>query len=219
MSLKFLFASVIIVFSTQITGCSGITRSAALIKSLYSPAGTRSVTVGEIAVTTSPESGSDTTVDTLVVSADELGNAILSAGNGTLEMTQLVLNDKDRNHAIELLNILKKFGDTMSIEKDAMPTYVGAISSDIGLLNGSAIIGIDCISSLKSKSWMGKMNICYLDFMIIGSKKPIGSSHCDKEIDMYINPDSTKKLLSLLEKIPQSSSTIKNAKSKDDLSK
>jgi hypothetical protein len=158
MSLKPLFAVTIIILSTQLTGCSKISRCSAYIKSLYSPTGKSRVTVGEVGIHTSSASGGETTDDTLIVSADEIGNAIISAGKGTHAMEPLALNDKDRKEAIEILENLKRIGETAKQEKVEVSQYVGALSSDMGLLNGSAVIGIDYISHAEGKSWMGKMN-------------------------------------------------------------
>jgi hypothetical protein len=205
----------IIILSTHLTGCSKISKGATFIKSLYSPTGKSRVTVGEVGVNTSSVSSGDTTDGTLIVSADEIGNAIISAGKGTPVMAPLALNDTDRNEAIELLNNLIKIGDKAQQEKVETSKYVGALSSDMGLLNGSAIIGIDFIGSAEGKAWMGKMNFCYIDLRVIGTKKPMGSSPCDKEIDIYISPTSTSALVSLLEKVPQSADKARLAKSKD----
>ena len=215
MSLKHLVAVMIVILSTHITGCSKITKGATFIKSLYSPTGNSRVTVGEVGVNTSSVSSGDTPADILIVSADEIGNAIISAGKGTLVMAPLALNENDRKEAIEILKNLKKLGDTAKQEKVEVSQYVGALSSDMGLLHGSAIIGIDCIIPAEGKAWVGKMNFCYSDLRVIGAKKPSGASHCDKEIDMYINNASTITLLSLLEKVPLSTIRAKAAASKE----
>jgi hypothetical protein len=219
MPLKIVFALMVLAFSTHLTGCSTIDKGSAFVRSLYSPTGTSRVPVGEVGVTASAAYAGAPSDDALVVSADELGNAILSGGKGTLVMTPLALNDTDRNEAIELLKALAQCGDAAKREKVETSKYVGALSSDMGLMNGSAVIGIDCISPAGGKAWMGKMNICYIDLRYFSAKKPDGSGRCDKEIDMFISPDSTSTLIALLEKVPRSFSKDKNSKSKDALSK
>jgi hypothetical protein len=215
MSLKHVFAVMIIILSTHITGCAKITGCTTYITSLYSPTGKNRVTVGEVGVRASSASSGDTADGTLIVSADEIGNAIISAGKDTLAMEPLALNDKDRNEAIEILKNLKKIGDTEKQEKAEVSQYVGALSSDMGLLHGSAIIGIDCISPAEGKAWMGKMSFCYSDLRVIGTKKPAGTSPCDKEIDMYLSHTSTSTLLSLLEMVPLFTIKAKAAASKE----
>lgn len=215
MSLKQVFAVMIFILSIHITGCSKITVCTNYITSLYSPTGKNRVTVGEVGVRTSSASGEDTPDDALVVSADEIGNAIISAGKGTLAMESLALSEKDRKEAIEILKDLKKIGDTARQEKVEVSQYVGALSSDMGLLNGSAIIGIDCIHPAEKKVWMGKMSICYIDVRVVSAKNPAGDSTCDKEIDIYLSPASTGTLLSLLEKVPLYTIKAKAAASKE----
>jgi hypothetical protein len=85
----------------------------------------------------------------------------------------------------------------------------------MGLLHGSAIIGIDFISLSEGKAWMGKMNFCYFDLRVIGARKEVGASNCDKEFDMYISPSSTAKLVSLLEKVPQSADKARHVQSRE----
>ena len=215
MFLKHVFAVMIIILSTHITGCSKITGCTTYITSLYSPTGKNRVTVGEVGVHTSSVSGGETPDDALVVSADEIGNAIISAGKGTLAMEPLALNDKDRMESIEILKNLNKIGDTAKKDKIEVSQYVGALSSDMGLLYGSAIVGIDCINPAEGKVWMGKMSICYIDVRVVGTKNPAGDSNCDKEIDMYLSPASTITLQSLLEKVPLYTIKAKAAASKE----
>jgi hypothetical protein len=215
MSLKNVFAVMIIILSTHITGCSKITGCTTYITSLYSPTGKNRVTVGEVGVHTSSVSGWETPDATLLVSADEIGNAIISAGKGAPAMESLALNDKDRMESIEILNNLSKIGAAANKDKIEVSQYVGALSSDMGLLRGSAIVGIDCINPAEGKAWMGKMSICYIDMRVVGAKKPAGDSNCDKEIDMYLSPASTSTLLSLLEKVPLFTIKAKAAASKE----
>lgn len=215
MPLKIVFALMVLAFSTHLAGCSTIDKGSAFVRSLYSPTGTSRVPVGEVGVTASAAYAGAPSDDALVVSADELGNAILSGGKGTLVMTPLALNDTDRKEAIEILKNLAVCGETAQRERVEMSKYVGALSSDMGLLNGSAVIGIDCISSAGGKAWAGKMSICYIDLRYFSAKKPDATGRCDMEIDMYLNPEAANKLTSLLEKVPHSSGTIKNPKSKD----
>lgn len=215
MSLKNIFAVMIIILSTYIAGCSKMTAGATFIKSLYSPTGNNPVTVGEVGVRALSASGEDTPGDTLIVSADEIGNAIISAGKGAPAMEPLALNDTDRKEAIAILKDLKKIGDSPRQENVEASQYVGALSSDMGLLHGSAIVGIDCVNPAEGKSWMGKMSICYIDVRVVGARNPAGDSTCDKEIDMYLSPASTNTLLSLLEKVPLFTIKAKAAASKE----
>lgn len=214
MFLKILFALLVLIFSTQVTGCTTIDQCTTYIRSLYSATGTNRVPVGEVDVDTSPEPTGNTG-DTLVVTADERGNAIISSGKGTFGMTPLALNDTDRKEAIEILHILEKRPASANHEGAERSPYVGAVSSDMGLLHGSAIIGVDYIHAAEGNAWMGKLTICYIDVKVISGKKPAGVGTCDKEIDMYLSPASTSTLLSLLKKVPQAATEARKAKPKE----
>lgn len=213
MSLKFLFVSLVIVISTQITGCT------AFVTSHYAPTGNSRVTVGEVDVKKSLEYVGDTIDDTLIVSADENGNGIISAGKGKIELTPLILNNEARNEAIETLKKLRKWGDTAKQEKVEISKTVDSITTSTGIFGGSTLVHVDFISSSEGKSWNGKMGFCYIGSKALGKTKPIGYGYdpCDRRVTVYISPSSTIQLISLLESIPQSVNKAKHSESKDAL--
>lgn len=215
MPLKIPCALLILAILLPLNGCLAMEKGSAFVRSLYSSTGVRRIAVGEIGITATAAFSGTLADDTLEVSADELGNAILSGGKGTLVMTPLALGDPDRKEAIELLRNLAVCGEAAQRERVEVTRYVGAFSSDRGVLDGSAVIGIDCISSAGGKAWAGKMSICYRDPRYFSAQKTDGAGRCDMEIDVYLNPEAARTLISLLEKVPHASATIKNPRSKD----
>lgn len=197
---------------TQTTGCSSF------IASQYAAnSGINRVTVGEVSVQKSLEFIGGTVDDTLIVFADENGNGIIAAGKGKLELTPLVLNNSARNQAIDMLKKLRKWGETASNNRVEISKNVGNLTATTGIFSGSTIVGVDFISSAEGKTWLGKMDFCYIDPKALGSKKPIGYGPCDREITVYVGPSAANELVTLLEQVPISSDKAKHAKSKNDL--
>lgn len=213
MSLKFVFVSLIIIISIQITGCSAFRRAN------FSPAGNSRVTVGEVEVRKSLEYIGDTIEDTLIVSADENGNGIISAGKGKLEIIPLILDNDSRTEVIAILKKLSKWGDTAKQEKVEITKTVDSVSTSTGIFGGSTLVHIEFLSSPGGNTWGGKMEFCYIGSKVLGPSKPIGFNYdpCDRKTAVYINPSSTSQLISLLENIPQSVNKAKQTESKDAL--
>lgn len=160
--------------------------------------------------------------DSWVVQADENGNAIISAGKGSLDLIPFYLSTSARAEFASQLNKLFEWGNISAKEKIETNKHVGSISTKTGFLAGDVIVHTSFISISEGKSWFGKIDFCQLQSqgsMIFGTTRPIGSDPCVKKSDFFLSPDSVMQLVKYLDAVPEHSNKASASKSKSDMLK
>ena len=174
--------------------------------------------LGEVGVKKSLTYIGSSMKDTLIIQSDENGNAIISAGKGTLEIIPFYLSTTARAEYTGQMKKLIEWGQICAKEKIEIKKFVGSISTQSGFMAGPVIVSNSFTSGPEGKQWLGIMNFCQIQSALTVNRN-IGSSPCVKEVSLYLQPDSVAQLIKYLDMVPEYSSKASVSKSKSDLLK
>lgn len=184
--------------------------------------GTGTAYIGKVGVQKALSFIGSSVDDSLIIHADENGNAIISAGKGTDELIPFYLSNTVRAEYTAQLSKLIEWGNLAAKEKIETQKIVGNISTNTGFTTGNVLVGITFISGPEGKIWNGKMNFCQLQSMgsmLFGQSRPIGSNPCVKDNVFYLSPNSVADLIKYLDGVPAQSNKASASKSKSDMLK
>jgi hypothetical protein len=178
--------------------------------------GQNKVFVGEVGVQKSLSYIGGTINDTLSVQSDDNGNAILSAGKGTIELVPLYLPDTARKDLLDKLSKLSTWGDTALKEKVEIDKYLGYISSSPGAFAGPSVLSITFHSGNNGQIWLGEFDFCLIYSAFEKNAATFGKT-CKNEVRIFISQTSITELQSLLVKVPEYANKAVESKSKANL--
>ena len=184
--------------------------------------GSNSVVIGEVGITKSLIYSGNSVDDTLKVTADENGNARVTAGKGLIEVVPFYLSPAAISEFTGHLNKLIEWGDIAKQQNIEIDKPVGNISTNTGFGGGTVIVLTKFISSSDGKAWAGNFHFCKMQSqaeMMFGASRPIGSDPCVKNVDIFASPNSITQLIKYLAMVPDYSIKASKSKSKGEMLK
>lgn len=157
--------------------------------------------------------------DTWIVQADENGNAIISAGKGSIDLIPFYLSQPARTEFASQLNKLFEWGNISAKEKIETNKYLGNVNTDTGFFGRLVLVSTSFVSISEGKSWFGKLEFCQLMTTDELAARRGSTNPCAKESIYYLTPDSIVQLVKSLDMVPEYSSKASVSKSKSDMLK
>lgn len=187
---------------------------AGCVKTHNARVGQNLVEVGEVEAYKALTYVGGTTNDTIRITADENGNAIMAAGRGSLELVPLPLSQSAREEFRGQLAKMMEWGQIVKKEQIETKKYVGYVNSSTGI--GTAVmLSSSFSSSANGETWMTHLEFCEINaFANTRSASP-----CTKQVDIYLRPQSVESLARELDSVPEYVKKASLSKSKAELLK
>ena len=128
---KLLYTGVVLIYSVLTFGCAHNVST-----------GTNFVQIGEVNVTKELIYTGATVDDTLRVSADENGNARVTAGRGIIELIPFYLSASANTELSEYFSKMLLWGETSKNEKIETDKYLGSVSTNSGFSGGTVLMPV-----------------------------------------------------------------------------
>jgi hypothetical protein len=184
--------------------------------------GTNLVSVGEVPVSKALIYIGGKIDESLIVKADENGNAVLVAGKGILEMIPLYLSPNASSEFDSRLSKLVEWGEISKNNKIETSKNLEPITLGTGFGGRMVVVAPKFRSFSDGLAWFAGFNLCQIRSsaeMTFGPSHGIQSNPCAKELDLYLTPESVVKLKALLAQVPNFSAKASSSKVKSDLLK
>lgn len=206
-----MFRTIVVLFSFLVLFLGGCAHSVKV--------GDSRVTVGSIEVVKSLNLIGETVKDSILIDADEKGNAIIYAGKGEIELTPIYLSPPAQNEVIDIINKSISWGKTALKEKVEIQEYIGHVSTSTGPLGGTSVLSFEFTSTQDGKDWYDRLQFCYIASKLLGSSQGFKSDPCDKSVTIFTNESSAQQFVNYLKQIPNYSDKAKVSQSKSQLFK
>lgn len=208
-----LFHGFLFLFVLVIQGC---------VTTHHAQRGTNTVTVGEVPASKQLIYIGGSVEESLLIRADENGNASIISGRGLTDMIPVHLSPAAISELNSRLDKMVEWGGVAQKNGIETTKIMEQFMVEAGFADGSVFITPRFISGQDGKAWVSSFEFCQFASqadLMLGPSRKIGSSPCVKNSTIYLVPSSVAKLKNYLAEIPNFSKNAAKSKANNDLFK